>query len=109
MSADVIMDGAPDIEPLQEREITVILRRSRNFGDDPMNVNMRWWLPEGFTLVSGRKTTTIPARNAHTDGTIVLKYKIKAGENVDSMNRCVLEVMPTGRCTTLYVPVVYLG
>ena len=39
----------------------------------------------------------------------VLKFTIKAGEEVSALNRPVLEISPIGRSTPLYAPLVLPG
>ncbi len=107
--ADVVLDRAPDIEANGEISVTVYVRVHRSLGDDIINLTCRWWLPEGFTVTSGRKTAIITNKNPHDSGIATLRYTLKAGESVDAVSRCVLEVVPESRFSALYIPVVLLG
>ena len=107
--ADVLLDSAPDIAPFEEKTLTVNVRIERSLGDECCNLECRWWLPEGFTMESGRLTGTILTKNKYNTGYAPFTFKLKAGERVSAVNRCVLEVMPIGRCTPLYIPVTFLG
>jgi len=107
--ADIVLNRAPDIAPGDEIEATVYVRAHTSLGDDIINLTCRWWLPEGFTIENGRKTAVLTHKNSHDSGVATLKYKIKAGEVVGAVNRCVLEIVPESRFSVLYIPVVLLG
>ena len=109
LCADLILDGAPDIEPNEEKVITLRVNARRALGDELINLNCRWWLPEGFELVKGKQTAIITNQNSHDSGVATFSFTVRAGESVLPVNRLVAEIMPVGRCTPLYVPVVYLG
>ncbi len=81
----------------------------RVFDSTLYNLNLRWWLPDGFTIEGGCKSLTLTHINAHQDGSCELDVTIKAGDSVEAMNRCVLEVTAIGRSLPLYVPIVLLG
>ena len=118
----VTYDRAPDIAPGEELGVTLTLihrtherdkRNSGYLGSAPYNVSLRWWLPDGFT-VEGKKSTLLyhtisregyPGRVPYKD----IRCVIRAGEQVDAVNRLVLEVMTDGRPTAVYVPLVLLG
>ena len=106
--AKLVLDGSPDILPCQERTVTVYVKARPALGDEAINLECRWWLPEGFT-VQGRRTAVINNLSSHSDGVTVLKFTIKAGEEVSALNRSVLEISPIGRSTPLYAPLVLLG
>ena len=108
-SADVVLDSAPDIEPLGEKKVTVTLTNYRYVLDNkPYNLTMRWWLPEGFT-VKGRQTAILFHKNSHNPGACTLEYTLVAGESVAATNRCVLEIVAEGRPAPMYIPVTLLG
>jgi len=72
-------------------------------------LNCRWWLPDGFSVTQEKQTAIITNRNPHDSGIATLKFTVKAGERVEAVNRLVLEIVPMGRCTPLYVPIVLFG
>lgn len=76
--------------------------------DTLINLTCRWWLPEGFKA-EGRRTLAINNHNAHHSGTETTKFTLTAGDSVDAVNRCVLELMPEGRSSPLYIPIVPPG
>jgi hypothetical protein len=106
--ADTVLDRAPEIAPDGEIGVVAYVRTHRSLGDDILNLKCRWWLPEGFS-VEGRKTAILPNINPHEKGIVTLNFKLRAGENVEQINRCVLEIVAEGRFSPLYIPVVLLG
>ena len=109
-SVDVVLDDAPEIEPMGARQVTVTVRNNKEILENMLyNLELRWWLPEGFTVESGRQTAILPRRDRRYDGTCTLTYTIRAGETVAPNNRCVLEIAAQGRITPMYIPVVLLG
>ena len=118
----VTYDRAPDIAPGEELGVTLRLlhpvqsrekRNSAAFGNVPYSLNLRWWLPEGFT-VEGKRSVFLyhhtsrdgyPGRVPYHD----IRCVIRAGEQVEAVNRLVLEVMADGRPTAAYVPLVLMG
>ena len=107
--ADVVLDAAPDIEPMGERKVSVTLtNRSYVLDNRPYNLTMRWWLPDGFT-VKGRQTAILYHKNSHNPGACTLEYTLTAGESVAAVNRCVLEIVAEGRPAPMYIPITLLS
>ena len=104
--ADATLDSAPDIEPFGEKTVSLVIRCNRVMGDDCINLTCRWWLPEGFQ-VQGKKTAFIAPDDR--GGVVPMQFTLQAGEKVEAVNRCVLEIVPEGRSLPLYVPIVLLG
>ncbi len=116
-SVRVTYDRAPDIAPGEELGVTVSLIHSASykyrsvcsFGNLPLALELRWWLPEGFT-VEGKRTVVLEHNNSHhrcpqKDIHVI----IKAGERVEAVNRVVLEVTADGRPTACFVPMQLMG
>jgi hypothetical protein len=108
MTVQVALDRAPDIAPGEEIGLTVFFNSKCSFEDEPRNISMRWILPEGFTA-SGKKTLMIHGFNHHSTGTASARFTIKAGEDVNAMNRAILEIITEGRCTPMYICIPLLG
>jgi len=109
-SVDVFLDGAPDIAPGEEKKVTFVIRNNNTVFDNKLyNLRMRWWLPEGFTVSGGRKTAILDHFNAHNDAACTMTYTLQAGECVDAVSRCVLEITAEGRITPMYIPITLLG
>jgi hypothetical protein len=47
--------------------------------------------------------------NPHSTGQASTRFVIKAGENVEAINRVILEIITLGRCTPMYISVPLLG
>ena len=110
IKATVSFDGDPEIAPMGEKKIHItFINDYRVYDDNLYNLTLRWWLPEGFSVEGCRKGITLMHKNAHQTASYDLDLVIKAGENVDAVNRCVLEVTADGRVTPLYVPIVLIG
>lgn len=109
-SADVVLDGAPEIAPLGERKVRIVV--SNNYGafDGSLyNLTLRWWLPDGFSAEGGRKAVVLPRKDSHNDATCAVEFTLRAGESVNAVNRCVLEIVGEGRITPMYIPITLLG
>ena len=63
----------------------------------------------GFTVEGGRKSLTLTHQNAHQNASCELDVTVKAGDSVEAMNRCVLEVTAIGRSIPMYIPITLLG
>jgi hypothetical protein len=108
MRVQVALDKAPDIAPGEEIGLTVFFNSKCCFEDEPRNIAMRWILPDGFS-VSGKKSIMVHGFNPHSCGQASARFVIKAGEEVEAMNRAVLEITTLGRCTPMYICVPLLG
>ena len=113
----VTYDRAPDIAPGEELGVTLSFihsasyhaRNTNAFGNLPYTLNLRWWLPEGFT-VEGKRTVVLEHNTSHhREPQKDVHVVVKAGECVEAINRVVLEVTADGRPTTCYVPLQLLG
>ena len=110
ITAIVSYDGAPEISPNGEKKIHIQFRNNCDAFDNTLyNLNLRWWLPDGFSVEGCRKMLTLPHKNYHQTASCDIDVTIKAGEIVDAVSRCVLEVTATDRSIPLYVPIVLLG
>ena len=108
MRVQIALDKAPDIAPGDEIGLTVFFNSKCCFEDEPRNVSMRWILPEGFSA-SGKKTLMVHGFNPHSTGQASARFTIKVGEEVNAMNRAILEIITEGRCTPMYISVPLLG
>jgi hypothetical protein len=108
MRVQVALDKDPEIAPNEEMGLSVFFNCKCGFEDEPRNIRMRWFLPEGFT-VSGRQTLMVHGFNPHSCGQASTRFTVKAGEKVEAMNRLVLEIVTEGRCTPMYISVPLLG
>ena len=109
LSAEVTLEGGADIAALEEKNITVKITCNRGFSDQSYNLNLRWWLHDGFSELQGRRSAILINESTHSNAITTLTYKLKAGEHIDSVNRCVLEITAEGHIIPLYIPVLLLG
>lgn len=106
----VTLDSAPDIRPLGEKKVHIHFRNKyESLGSVPYYLNLRWILPDGFSVEGAQTSVRLPHFNAHYDGTYDTDVTIKAGNVVAPTNRIVLEVTADERCTSAYIPLVLLG
>lgn len=108
IKARLTLDRSPDIAPMGEIKAHLSLYNRGSFENQPHPLSLRWILPEGFT-VDGKKSAILPEFTPHSHGDIYLDFTIKAGENVDAVNRIVLELAPIGRHQPMYISFVLLG
>lgn len=115
-NARVEFDRQPDIKPLESIKVKLTVY---NNSFDQKHYEVRWVLPEGWT-VSGK--TNITTHNMETsvdeNGIITLpfgvesayeEYVITAGETVAPTNRLIAEFVCNDRPTVGYAPVVIYG
>ena len=109
--AFVKLEEAPEIHPLEECRVHIdFVNKTDRHENEPLNLSLRWLLPEGFRVVSGRSAVRINQENNHSkDHLGKADFVIEAGETVQPVNRLVLEVVADGRPTILYVPITLLG
>ena len=111
LTATVSYDGDPEIAPGEEKKLKISFRNHTGEYDNKLyNLELRWWLPEGFCVEGCAKTYRLPHYTAHNRGVgAPFEVAIKAGEQVEALNRCVLEVTAVGRSIPMYIPIVLLG
>ena len=102
VNANITLDRAPEIAAGGEIGVHLHIQAKQYFEDEPRTMELRWILPEGFT-VEGRKTLMSKAFNPHTSGKADADFIIRAGDVVAPENRIVLEIFTNGRCTPLYI------
>ena len=102
MTAQATLDRAPEIKAGGEIGFHLHIQSKRYFEDEPRAVEVRWLLPDGFTA-EGPRALMVKGFNIHSDGSVDADYIIKAGDNVNTQNRMVVEIFASGRCTPLYL------
>ena len=108
LSATAVLKKEPQITENCEISGYVRVQSTRYFGDETYNLNLRWWLPDGFTAEMP-KSAVIYANNNHSKPVTYIQFSIRSGESISAGNRCVLEITASGRSTALYVPIVLIG
>ena len=95
-------DRAPDMAPGSEIKVKLTLQKKH---PSQKHYEVRFILPEGWTVSGGKKNLAVTARN----GFISTEYTITAGENVASKNRGIIEVTCEGHSDVALLPLVFLG
>lgn len=106
--ATVEFDSEPKIEPNGEIEFTVVFK---NIFTDPRNVSLNFILPEGWSAECEKNVYLRHWFDNYKldDEPTPVRIKIRAGENVDAINRGILEVTAPGRPTVGYIPLIIPG
>ncbi len=109
-SATLIYETTPDIVPNGEVKVKIVIRNNHKvYGSRPYDLNLRWFLPDGFTVSGGASAIRLPHFNAHDPAMAEVEFTLHAGERVLPVNRAVLEITAEGRFTAGYVPVLTFG
>lgn len=104
--ATVIFEGAPKIEA--GKSISGKLSLISEL-PDPRNIQFNWILPEGWTVQAPKTLYLRHWYNQIIDRPTVIDFTITAGENVDAMNKIIVEATAPGRPSVGYIPVTILG
>ena len=114
-AAEVTLEPTPDITPNGEVKVHIdFINKFRHHENNPYNLSLRWFLPDGFTVEGGRKAVLLDEWSPHTGAWYVepktsLDFVIKAGDSVEPINRIVVEVVAEGRPNIMYIPITLLG
>lgn len=108
MFADAMVefDSEPSIKPLGTLSGTITVRHNVKTGDQ-MHLNVKWYLPEGFT-VDCKKNILMNFRHGKTQSSIC-RFTITAGENVEASNDGVLQIKCPHRPTSMFFPIHIMG
>jgi len=109
--AYVTLDKAPDIRPLEACNIHITFANKRHTHENsPYNLSFRWILPEGFTVENGCSALRLAHETTHAnDYYSDIDFALRAGDNVQPVNKLILEVNVEGRPTVMYIPITLLG
>ncbi len=94
------------VRPGGEAKLTVTLR---NLLPDPRHLDISYFLPEGFTLLEGKKHVSLLHSTGKTSSRCSFPVTIKAGENIRPENRGVIQMVASGRPTVILVPLLWFG
>ena len=100
--------SAPRIAPGGSVDVHIEFSSRLYFENQPYTLALRWILPDGFTA-QGERTVFLPGWDIHTDPVTGYDCTLTAGETVAATERVVLEVLPAGRHTALYISFVLMG
>jgi hypothetical protein len=119
-NVDVTLPNGPDIEPNGSLPVSVEIINNIHYWNSgkfrtehenaPLNLSLRWILPEGMTVTGGKRAVYLDAGSPHAWApSTKVDFTVNVGENVSALNRLVLEIVAEGRPTAVYAPVVLLG
>lgn len=95
-----------DVGAGETAELKVTLR---NRLPDPRHVELSYYLPDGFTLLEGRKHISLMHQTGKTKAEYEFSIKLLAGEAVRPQNRGILQMVFSDRPTVALVPLLWLG
>lgn len=107
LMADVTLSTC-DVKPLDEVKVHIDFSTKIAFENQPYTAKLRWILPESFTA-EGKRSIFVPSYDIHTETVSGYDFVLKTGENVCAENRIILEVIPHGRHTAMYISFLLLG
>ena len=108
MDATLTLDREPVINPCDKVGVHLTLALHPYHQAEPKSVKMRWITPDGFT-VSGRKTLLIHDFNPHSCGRAECDFVITVPEETEAESRIILEIIPDGRISPMYISFLLLG
>lgn len=110
-TAWVTVDESLDVAPEEVKKVILKVKLNTEvFGEYCLNLNLRWWLADGFEFATPpKKSVRLRNRDYHVDGTVTVEFLLKAGQNVMPTNKCVLELSVEEGMTNLYIPVSFIG
>lgn len=76
---------------------------------DQRHADIEYFLPEGFTLVDGKKHISLMNETLKTSAQLTFSVKVRAGETVQPQNRGILRMTFPGRPTVALIPLLWLG
>ncbi len=97
----VEFDKALEIAPMETLTGRISIQNVRL--PEQKHYHLRWILPEGWSA-SGKRNIFVNSPQAASE-----EFSLLAGENVDAVNRLVLEVTCVGRVSPIYLPVLIMG
>jgi hypothetical protein len=96
----------PVIAPLGQIHGKITVKTATDTADKE-HIEIKWHLPEGFT-VECRKNVMMNAKNDATQHGVA-EFTITAGETVDANNDVLVEVKSQHRPTGMYFPIHIVG
>ena len=108
MNASLTLDREPVIAPCDRVCAHLTLELHAYHQVEPKSIRMRWITPDGFA-VSGRKSLLIHDFNPHSCGRAECDFVITAPERIKVESRMILEIIPDGRISPMYISFLLLG
>lgn len=111
-TAIVSYENGTEISAEEEKRISIrVINNVKAYGNKPVTVRVKLWLPEGFTADQTEFDLFAPHWTPFTLDCISEEkvITIKAPEKVNATNQILMEIGGIGRYTKGYLPVVFLG
>ena len=102
----VIFPDGPDIAPEKSVNVKLVIT-NKNAG--PKHLNLKWHLPEGFTVSNVRRDYVLQSGSRYTQPVLEIDATITAGSNVEACNRVICEITAAGRPTAGLAQIVLIG
>lgn len=102
----VIFPDGPDIAPEKSVNVKLVIT-NKNAG--PKHINLKWHLPEGFTVSNVRRDYVLQSGSLYTKPVLEIDAVITAGSEVEACNRVICEITSAGRPTAGLAQIVLLG
>ena len=110
--ARVIFDEDPSVAPGGAVPMRIQFDQ-RLYGTGPRHLQLRWILPEGWSIEGGRQEVYLPhsrpSRSAEPRNASTISFTVRAGERVDFQNRLILEITCVNHVMPALIPVTILG
>ena len=95
-----------DLSPWGNGEIEM---KMANRMPSQQHYSVSYILPDGFELVDGPKHVVVMTPSGCTAGEETIHVTVKAGEEVEAVNRGIIEIIAVGRPTAMLIPILFLG
>ena len=102
----VVYDTTPDIAPGETVKCRLIVK---NRIPAPKHIELKWHLPEGWTVSGVRHDYVLGSATRYTPDTVEIPFEITAGEKTEVTNRVICEITSATRPTAALIPVVFIG
>ncbi|HEY8350128.1 MAG TPA: ADP-ribosylglycohydrolase family protein, partial [Clostridia bacterium] len=96
--------GDPYIQESKSKNICVTVENTYHI---PERINLRWHLPQGFTISPSHRASAYLI-NHDAGRNVTFDFEIIAGDYVENINHLIIEVTVEGRSTCMLVPVVLI-
>ncbi len=110
-TAFITYENGVEISQGEERKLSIqLLNNVKAYGNKPYTVNVKVWLPEGFSADRTDFDIYLPHHTPKTSDCLSKKVELKitANDDVCGINEVLLEMSVQGRYTRAYIPVKFL-
>jgi len=105
-SAELFYKDGVGVKAEQEISLEITIKNKLY---DPRHLEVTYILPNGFTLVQGEKRITLSNQTDRTNGSVTFTVTYKAGNEVQSENRGIIQIVAQNRPTVILIPILFFG